>query len=185
MRVKILLMLVVSMFMSAGAWAQDSDDDGLEDSADNCIDVPNAGVAQCDTDGDGYGNACDFDYDQNLFYGRSQVAPITTDAELMAADSVTAIDSGVGTDHDCIDGIVLGNDSGLSRMQSLGTEPGPSGLFCAGTVPCVDEDRDGVECAIGQDGPAGDDDARTVEILRGSNHGEVLRRGGRPRVRHR
>lgn len=37
----------------------DSDDDGIPDSTDNCTEVPNPG--QQDTNGDGFGNACDAD----------------------------------------------------------------------------------------------------------------------------
>jgi hypothetical protein len=41
----------------------DSDGDGLLDTSDNCTLVPNAD--QRDTNGDGYGNACDADLDNN------------------------------------------------------------------------------------------------------------------------
>ncbi len=41
----------------------DSDTDGVPDAVDNCIDVPNAD--QRDTNGDGYGNVCDADFDNN------------------------------------------------------------------------------------------------------------------------
>ncbi|MEO1574612.1 MAG: thrombospondin type 3 repeat-containing protein, partial [Pseudomonadota bacterium] len=37
----------------------DTDGDGVDDSVDNCTNLPNA--TQVDTDGDGYGNACDAD----------------------------------------------------------------------------------------------------------------------------
>jgi PKD repeat protein len=46
----------------------DSDNDGVDDTLDNCIDSPNGplipdagGFSQRDTDGDGYGNVCDAD----------------------------------------------------------------------------------------------------------------------------
>ena len=51
--------------LSTTAWAQDADGDGVPDASDNCLEVPNAGSMSCDTDGDGYGNACDGDFDQN------------------------------------------------------------------------------------------------------------------------
>ncbi len=38
----------------------DCDDDGVDNSSDNCALQPNP--AQTDTDADGYGNLCDFDY---------------------------------------------------------------------------------------------------------------------------
>ena len=54
----------------ADSCAADADNDGLSDSADNCINVanngqPNTGPAQNDTDGDGIGNMCDADFDNN------------------------------------------------------------------------------------------------------------------------
>ncbi|MEN8763507.1 MAG: thrombospondin type 3 repeat-containing protein, partial [Thiogranum sp.] len=51
---------------------EDADSDGIPDSSDNCILVANGplipdagGNIQLDTDGDGYGNICDPDFDQN------------------------------------------------------------------------------------------------------------------------
>ncbi len=43
--------------------ARDADLDGVHDVLDNCILAANA--SQCDTDGDGYGNRCDGDFDNN------------------------------------------------------------------------------------------------------------------------
>ena len=50
------------------AMAVDSDADGVDDGLDNCINAPNGplipdagGNSQLDTDGDGYGNLCDGD----------------------------------------------------------------------------------------------------------------------------
>lgn len=47
--------------------AVDSDNDGVPDSADNCPNTPNAPPMDCDTDGDGFGNRCDGDLDNNGF----------------------------------------------------------------------------------------------------------------------
>ena len=51
---------------------EDTDNDGISDLNDNCIDVPNGllitdagGNSQRDTDGDGYGNICDGDFDNS------------------------------------------------------------------------------------------------------------------------
>ena len=49
----------------AAAIETDSDGDGIPDSRDNCILVPNKD--QLDTDGDGYGNACDADLNNDGF----------------------------------------------------------------------------------------------------------------------
>ncbi len=52
--------------------ATDTDDDGVNDSSDNCIQVQNP--LQRDTDSDGYGNFCDPDFDNNLIVGAADLA---------------------------------------------------------------------------------------------------------------
>jgi hypothetical protein len=61
------------------------DCDGVPDNIDNCSDVPNgipgqptgALVAQCDTDQDGYGNACDPDINNDGTIGGPDFSPIS------------------------------------------------------------------------------------------------------------
>ncbi|NNF67983.1 MAG: hypothetical protein HKM98_10780 [Gammaproteobacteria bacterium] len=53
-----------SSFILTGVRPDDADQDGVLDSFDNCTEVANA--AQRDTDGDGYGNFCDPDFNQDL-----------------------------------------------------------------------------------------------------------------------
>jgi len=101
----------------------DSDGDGVDDAIDNCTLVANAG--QRDTNGDGFGNMCDADFDGdgivnlsdfNLFgsvFGQSTTvsAPLTADAD--------------------IDGDGIINLSDFNLFASLfGKLPGPS---CCGT----------------------------------------------------
>jgi hypothetical protein len=75
----------------------DSDDDGVEDEADNCILVANAD--QRDTDGDGFGNLCDADLNNDcivnyadldemkvLFFGADPSADLTGDGRVDFAD---------------------------------------------------------------------------------------------------
>ena len=49
------------------AVSQDTDGDGVLDDSDNCLLVANAD--QLDTDGDGFGNMCDCDFNQDNFCG--------------------------------------------------------------------------------------------------------------------
>jgi hypothetical protein len=109
----------------------DDDGDGLLNRADDCTQAPNA--RQCDTDRDGFGNACDGDFDGN---GAVDAA----DLEHFAPDLQSGRDSGRGTDMNC-DGAVDDVDWREFLAPRLaaaepGSRPGPSGLACAGTFPC-------------------------------------------------
>ena len=64
------------MLASTQALAVDTDGDGVDDAVDNCTLVANGpllpdagGNSQLDTDGDGYGNICDADLDQDNIVG--------------------------------------------------------------------------------------------------------------------
>jgi cysteine-rich repeat protein len=103
----------------------DGDGDGLLERADDCTEVANA--RQCDTDQDGYGNACDADFDEN---GRVDAVDVNT---YFVRDRAAGVDSGRGTDLNC-DGGVDELDAALLPLD--GTAPGPSGLDCAGVFPC-------------------------------------------------
>lgn len=110
--------------------AADTDNDGVVDVVDNCSQLANAAPLDCDTDNDGYGNACDGDFDND---GSVLGGDFST---IFLPDFGTGVDSGVGTDMDC-DGTVLGGDfSAFFLPQFSQGTPGPSGLSCAGTVPC-------------------------------------------------
>ena len=52
------------LLLGAPAQAADTDNDGYDDNNDNCTLLAN--VDQRDTDGDGYGNRCDGDFDNDL-----------------------------------------------------------------------------------------------------------------------
>ena len=93
--------LVISMLAlvlaSPLAQATDTDLDGVVDSQDNCIN--NANNTQLDTDGDGYGNACDGDFDQSGFVDagdlsifRSRYMNTDTDADLDGSGDVSGND---------------------------------------------------------------------------------------------
>nr|MDJ0865759.1 thrombospondin type 3 repeat-containing protein [Myxococcota bacterium] len=102
--------------------------DGVPDGADSCVEVANPD--QRDTDSDGFGNACDPDYnndgavgipDFNVFRGQFGLT-----------DEDPGFDPAV--DHNG-DGAIGIPDFGVFRSY-FGQAPGPSGLGCAGTVPC-------------------------------------------------
>ena len=104
----------------------DSDVDGIFDREDNCVFVANGPLsgscsAQQDGDGDGYGNACDFDYNNDGATGLDDVSyvlenTLSTDPQL---------------DHNC-DG-AAGLDDASRALESVLSVPGPSGLACAAT----------------------------------------------------
>jgi hypothetical protein len=108
----------------------DTDNDAVPDSRDNCLQVrngPGDGQDQCDTDGDGYGNTCDGDFNQDNIVGIPDFGTLIQ----TFGDTGHPVNA---TDLNC-DEIVgipdFGTFSGL-----FGNSPGPSGLSCAGTTPC-------------------------------------------------
>jgi hypothetical protein len=112
----------------------DQDGDTVADDVDNCLTDPNGApgqpagalMAQCDTDQDGYGNACDPDVSNDGVVGGPDYGPVT------AIFGVSGLL--IASDVNC-DGVVGGPDYG-PITANFGGAPGPSGLSCAGTPPC-------------------------------------------------
>jgi hypothetical protein len=104
--------------------APDSDADGVHDAADNCSEAAN--LTQTDTDGDGCGNRCDGDYDQNGIAGWSDYGAFT---------QCWATTNGLCEHEDPPDGLVGFSDFGIFLTELLGEAPGPSGTT-AGTTAC-------------------------------------------------
>ncbi len=99
--------------------AADSDGDGIENHADNCIGIANAD--QRDTDGDGFGSLCDADLDNNLIVDvadflllRDALGTRVGDPRFLPA-----------ADFDG-DGVIGRADVGVMR-RSFGRPPGPAG----------------------------------------------------------
>jgi hypothetical protein len=99
----------------------------VEDPFDNCRELWNPG--QLDMDQDGYGNHCDADFNGDGVTN-------SVDGGVFLADLEARADSGTGTDMNG-DGAVNSSDAELF-LDNLGRgAPGPSGLSCAGIVPCA------------------------------------------------
>ncbi len=99
----------------------DTDDDGIQDVADNCIAVANAD--QRDTDGDDIGNACDADFNQDCTVNVIDLGLLRVN--FFSNDPDTDLNG---------DGIVNVVDLGLMRSAFF-SAPGPSGI--AGNL-CAD-----------------------------------------------
>jgi len=79
---------------------------------------------QGDPDLDGYGTACDADFDQ--------------DGDVDSVDSDILAGGFCGPICDLDENGIVGNLGDFGIFASLlGSPPGPSGLACAGTVPCT------------------------------------------------
>jgi hypothetical protein len=118
----VLLALCLSLVASAGS-VTDTDGDLVPDGFDNCTLVangPNQDSNQVDTDGDGYGNACDCDF----------IAPAPGNGTVLG-DDIVAILGAFNTNEQLYDitgdGIVLGNDI-VACFNVFNGSPGPSGL---------------------------------------------------------
>jgi hypothetical protein len=106
----------------------DSDADGWPDPEDGCRDLANPD--QADTDQDGFGNLCDGDFNNDGLVGAPDVAAL-----------VRAFGSQSGDPN--YDPVVdMTSDGGIGSgdlahwIGGFLRPPGPSGLACAGSVPC-------------------------------------------------
>ena len=136
---KLKLIMLVSLFAfglafsaNAGAVA-DSDSDTVPDQFDNCSDDANGPgdpSNQVDSDIDGYGNACDADYDND----GGELVNIPDFSIFLAAFTGGAT---TVTDHNG-DALTTVADFSTFLAQFQGVDAvGPSGLACAGTAPCL------------------------------------------------
>jgi len=100
----------------------DTDRDGILDVGDDCTLVPNP--AQIDADRDGFGNACDPDFDENGVVNFGDLARMKS--AFFGNDPVVDLNG---------DNVV--NFADLAILKKSFFKPaGPSGLPCAGHIPC-------------------------------------------------
>ena len=92
----------------------DSDADEVRDTMDNCVLKSNQD--QRDTDGDGIGNLCDPDFDNNLIVNASDLAYFKT--KFFSTDADADLNG---------DGVVNAADLAILKMTFF-KPPGPSGL---------------------------------------------------------
>ncbi len=128
--------LSVSSFAGGGT---DTDGDGLVDTSDDCTVVPNGpalstppgcwtGTEQLDGDQDGYGNPCDTDTNNDGATGLDDVAATFAEAAIVGTNPVF--------DFNCDGAAGLDDVAAAFADASVVANPGPSGLACAGTIPC-------------------------------------------------
>ena len=103
----------------------DRDGDGEADVTDNCLDVANGpllpaspGKSQRDTDGDGYGNACDPDFNGDGVVNFADLATLKASFFKTGADLVTDLNG---------DGVVNFADLAILKARFF-KAPGPSAL---------------------------------------------------------
>jgi hypothetical protein len=83
-----------------------------------------------DTNQDGYGNICDPDFDNNGGVG------ISDHVILLPQWGKTVGDPGFDPEVDLDGDDAIGQKDDDILMLHWGGAPGPSGLSCAGTIPC-------------------------------------------------
>jgi hypothetical protein len=134
----------------------DADTDGFPDVADNCVSVVNgpAGSDQLDADLDGFGNACDGDFDDDGVVDEADSATLAACIRGGSpADDPTCSESDLNGD-----GTVDTQDYEQHFVQLFDRSPGPSGLACADdsapAAPCFTRtlaDADGDAVTNGDD----------------------------------
>jgi hypothetical protein len=107
----------------------DPDADGVCAAADNCLAVANAD--QWDSNADGYGNACDSDFDGDGRVGGPDYLALGRAFGARSPDPLYHPDLDADGDG------AIGGPEYLRFGASWDGPPGPSGLACAGAPPCL------------------------------------------------
>ena len=130
---------LLALGLSFGSFAgsiTDGDGDGVPDQYDNCQTTANGptGVTgacngQEDGDLDGYGNPCDYDANNDGATGLDDLSDTIDNVAITSTNPVY--------DFNCDGAAGLDDLSDTIDNAAATTLPGPSGLACAGTSPCV------------------------------------------------
>lgn len=129
-------LLAVGLSVSTMAGVNpDTDMDGVPDDSDNCIVVPNGpdlATAACnsqeDGDMDGYGNPCDTDTNND---GATALDDVND-----TFNAAVAVSTDPNYDFNCDGAAALDDVNQVFNDAVAVATPGPSGLACAGTIPC-------------------------------------------------
>ena len=134
-RAPLAVATVLTLVLGAStAWAgnvNDTDADLVPDAYDNCTTLANGPGEQdnqIDSDLDGFGNVCDYDYNND--------GSVTTLDFSVYLDCFSGLFPQPICDHNG-DGLTTTLDFTGFFLYFPGGAPGPSGLPCAGTVPCT------------------------------------------------
>ena len=106
----------------------DWDNDGIVDGQDNCRILGN--FDQIDVDADGYGNACDGDFDND------GIVSTWDYVILRRAFGLAPGEPRFNLRPDMDRNGVVGTSDFVRWLPTFGQPAGPSGLPCAGTIPC-------------------------------------------------
>jgi hypothetical protein len=126
----ILFLLIGFPAASFAGLGGDADNDGVTNTSDNCVSIPNAAPGNCDDDSDGYGNRCDGDLDNN----QSTTSGDFTSLWLPDFNNGTT-PGPAATDLDCNNSVTSGDFTSIWLPLFNTNTLGP-GLPCAGTIPC-------------------------------------------------
>jgi cytochrome c551/c552 len=107
----------------------DGDADGAADSIDNCVSVSNGPLApgpatsQVDTDGDGYGNMCDADFNDNGIVDSNDASRLFGTFGMQSG-----VDIGYDPEIDLNSNGVIDSNDASALFGRFGQPPGPSGI---------------------------------------------------------